>query len=38
MSWGHLWEAFLLKVCNDALSEQRRGLDNIKHFLVVVLQ
>lgn len=28
----------MLKICNDTLSEQRRGLDNIKHLLVVVLQ
>ena len=34
----NLWETFLLQVCNDALPDEIRRFDYVKHFLVVIAQ
>ena len=34
----YLGESFLLEICNDALTEQRRSTDDVQHFLVIVLE
>ena len=35
---AYLREALLLQVCDDALANQVRSLDDVQHLLVVILQ
>lgn len=32
----YLWEAFLLKICYDALSKKVRRSNDVQHFFIII--